>query len=53
MTVEEHTQQLIGMLGFQLVQKSATIDAQAAEIERLKQFEPKPEPPAETTETKP
>lgn len=42
MTLEKHLQQLIGNLGFQLAQRDVLIEQQAAEIERLKKFEPPP-----------
>lgn len=42
MTLEQHLQQLIGNLGFQLAQRDVMLEQQAAEIERLKQYEPKP-----------
>jgi hypothetical protein len=50
MTLEAHLQQMIGSMAFQLAQKDVQLEAQAAEIERLKQFEPKPKKPRKKVE---
>ncbi len=42
MNVEQHLQQLIGTMAFQLAQAAAQADELRAEVARLKIFEPKP-----------
>ncbi len=50
MNVEQHLQQLIGTMAFQLAQAAAALDAANVEIARLKAFEPAPKRPRKKSE---